>query len=408
MTAIDSNSQQEPQTPGQWAVRWVAIVSVALLCASVPLVHLGWHVVLGHEDPAIRTRSQIRAPEITVDNVVSGLWMSKKERELQEASPIVWALRGHWNELRYRAGIPQSDRVTFGDDEWFFISSSVRPNNEGFEKATEKRRKVFAEVRDTVRAAGAELVMVILPDKARIYPDKVFPGGRLPADKVDNYATILAELDELGIARVDLATPMRAARAAVVSDKPQDQLYYARDTHWRPGGALIAGQEIAATIEARFGDRLGARRTMRLTGPSMARAVGDLTSQLGMLAAVRPDAVHQQRTAAMSLLTDDLAEVRHYYGAELVGPTGAVGVFGEDPDAEILMIGSSFAEANGMVGLSIALARSVRANIIRGAAGILPLKATLAELRRGTKAKVVVWEIVERGLFEGFWLDPKL
>ena len=140
----------------------------------------------------------------------------------------------------------------------------------------------------------------------------------------------------------------------------------------------------------------------------MVRAVGDLTSQLGMLAAVRHDPLHEQRTAALSLLTDDLAEVRHYYGAELVTPTGAVAMFGKDPEAEVLIIGSSFAEENGMNALSLGLGRPVRATIIRGAAGILPLKASLKELRQGTKAKVVVWEIVERGLFEGFWLDPKL
>jgi len=408
VTAIESNPPIEPQTSGQWAVRWAAVVVAAVLCASVPVVHLVWYGVLGQDDPIIRTRSQHRAPAATIENVVSGLWMTKKERELQELSPIVWSLRGHWNELRYRCGIPQSDRVTFGEDEWLFIKSSVRPNNVGFAKAKEQRLAVFAQARDAVRAAGAELVMMILPDKARIYPDKVYPDGVMPADKAGNYAAIMAEIDSLGIMGVDLATPMQAARQAITSSDPLDQLYFARDTHWRPGGALIAGQTVAAAIESRFGDELGARQTMRLTGPSSVRAVGDLTAQLGMLAVVQPDKVQQQRTAAMSLLTDYLAEVRHYYGAELVTPAGAVGMFGEDPDAEILVIGSSFAEANGMIALSFGLARSVRANIIRGAAGILPLQATLEQLRPGQKAKVVVWEIVERGLFEGFWLDPKL
>ncbi len=408
MTANESKPPIEPQTPGQWAVRWFAVVTAAVLVVSVPVVHLCWHVVLGHDDPVIRTRSQNRAPAATMDNVWSGVWMVKKERELQERSPVVWALRGHWNELRYRCGIPQSDKVTFGKDEWFFMTSSVHPDNVGFAKAKEKRLALFAKVRDVVRETGSELMIVILPDKARIYPDMVYKDGVMPADKVGNYAKILAELDALGIAHADLATPMRAARQAITSSKPKDQLYFARDTHWRPGGALIAGQTVAAVIEARFGSRLGARQSMRLTGPSIARAVGDLTAQLGLLAVVQPDAVHKQRTAAMSLLTDDLTELREYYGAELMGPGGSVGMFGKDPDAEILVIGSSFAEENGLVSLSLGLARSVRANIIRGAAGILPLRATLDELQKGTKAKVVVWEIVERGLFEGFWLDPKL
>lgn len=408
MTAIESKPPDDPQTPGQWAVRWFAVVAAAMLIVSVPVVHLFWHGVLGHDAPIIRTRSQNRAPTATTDNVLSGLWMTKKERELQEWSPVVWSLRGHWNELRYRCGIPQSEKITFGKDEWFFITSSVHPDHDGFAKAKSKRLALFTEVRDVVRAAGAELVMVILPDKARIYPDMVYKAGVMPADKADNYAAILAEFDSLGIVHADLATPLRAARKVVKSSKPEDQLYFARDTHWRPGGALIAGQTVAATIEANFGSQLRLRQTMRLTGPSMSRAVGDLTAQLGLLAMVQPDPIYKQRSVAMSFLTDYLAEVRYHYGAEVVEPGGAVGMFGKDPEAEILVVGSSFSEENGMVALSIGLARSVRANIIRGAAGILPLRATLDEMQIGTKAKVVVWEVVERGLFEGFWLDPKL
>lgn len=408
MTAIETRPETEPQTPGQWAVRWLAVVSVALLCASVPVVHLIWHGVLGNDEPVIRTRGQRAPTAATVDNVLAGQWMAKKERELQEASPVVWSLRGHWNELRYRAAIPQSDRVTFGTDEWFFIRSSVAPNNLGFQRAKDKRLAVFAEVRDVVRKAGAELVMVILPDKARVYPDKVYPDGVIPEAKAGNYQAILAELDSLDIVNVDLATPMTQMRKAITSDKPTDQLYFARDTHWRPGGALIAGQAVAAVIEQQFGATLKPRQAMRLNGPSSVRAIGDLTGQLGLLSVVLPDPDHDTRPVAMSLLTDSLAEVRQYYGTELVTPAGPVSMFGKDSDAEILHIGSSFAEENGMVALSFGLGRPVRATIVHGAAGILPLKEVMTELRQGTTAKVVVWEIVERGLFEGFWLDPKL
>lgn len=408
MTAIESQPDNVPQTPGQWAVRWLALVSVALVCASVPVVHLLWHGVLGNDVPIIRTRGQKDAPVATVDNVLSGEWMLKKERELQEASPVVWSLRGHWNELRYRAGVPQSPLVEFGKDEWFFVRTSVKPDNRGFAKAKDKRLAVFSEVRDAVRAGGAELVVVILPDKARIYPDKIFPGGVMPQSKEGNYKAILGELDSLGIINVDLATPMQQMRKTITSDALRDQLYYARDTHWRPGGALIAGQTIAAAIEQRLGATLKPRQTMRLNGPSNVRGVGDLTAMLGFLSVVLPDPDHEQRPAAMSLLTHSLTEVRQYFGAELVTEAGTAGMFGKDPDAEILVIGSSFSEENGMVALSLGLSRPVRATIVRGAAGILPLKKALPELREGTKAKVVVWEIVERGLFEGFWLDPKL
>jgi len=46
------------QTPGQWAVRWFAVVAASLLCASVPLHHFVWHGLLGHDEAQVRLRSQ--------------------------------------------------------------------------------------------------------------------------------------------------------------------------------------------------------------------------------------------------------------------------------------------------------------------------------------------------------------
>lgn len=406
MTTADERPDE--QTPGQWAVRWFVVLSVALLCVSVPLLHLYWHVLLANDEPMIRTRAQRAAPEATADAILDGQWMLDKQRQLQEDSPVTWSLRGNWNELRYLAGVPQSRVVHFGRDEWFFIRTSIRPNNAGFARATAARRRFLAGVRDVVEAAGAELMVVVIPDKARVYPDKAFADGELPPNKRDNYTRILAELGELGIATVDLATPLVAARRALTSDEPVDQLFYARDTHWRPPGALVGGQVVAAAIEARYLPLIGERLATRLSGPTMVRAVGDLTAQLGILSIVQSDEHTGQRTVAMSLLSDRLAEQRQYYGVELVRDGRAVAMFGDDPDAAILLIGTSFSEENGMNALSLALGRPVRGQIIRGAQGMKPLEAALAELRGGTRAKVVVWEMVERGWFEGAWLDPKL
>lgn len=389
-------------------MRWFAVIVVGVLCASVPVVHIVWHGLLDNEEPVLVTRSQEPAQAATVDNVMSGEWMTLKERELQEVSPVVWSLRGHWNELRYRLGVPHSDRVWFGRDDWLFVMPSVRPDLRGFERAKDKRLAAFVKIRDAIRAAGAELIVTVVPDKARVYKDFAFEDGVMPKRTADNYATIMAELESLGIAHVDLATPMAAARAAITSTETTEQLYYARDTHWQPAGALVAGTAIGAAVEIQFGSRLSPRQQLRLTGPNRSRTVGDLTMMLGMLAHVRPDPILERRDVSMSLLTDELSEVRDYYGANLVTKTGTKGLFGEAPDAEVYLAGTSFSKANGMVAVTMGLGRPVHLITNSGATGLGPIRNALKLLRSGKKPKLVIWEIVERGLFDAAWQDPKL
>ncbi len=395
---------QTPQTSAQLAVRWHGLALVTLLCVSVPIVHLVWHGLLGRTEPLLRTRSQLAAPSLTKASLLDGTWMVEKEKQLREDSPITWWMRSSWNEMRYRLGVPQSSQVHFGKGEWFFIKESVSPDLAAFERARPARMQFFREVRDLVRQAGAELFVVILPDKARVYPEMCYGDGVLPPSKVGNYVAILADLAAVDIPTVDLAAAMAAARAV----DPATELYYRRDTHWRPAGALVAGRAVAAALEQHFGTRLGPRSAVALSGLTSVRAIGDLPANMGIGTVELPDPVLEWRTAPMSFLADHLSEVRDYYGVEIRRETGAVAMDGKDPQAEVLLLGASFAEENGMNALALFLGRSVRAYIRRGAVGMLPLQAALPELRAGTKAKVVVWEIVERGIFDPVWRQPKL
>lgn len=403
MTAIDPHSSSTTQTPGQWAVRWFALVAVAVLCASVPLHHLIWHVVLGHDEPMVRLRSQKEVPAATAETVLSGEWTEQQARALQENSPVAWWLRGSWNELRYRAGVLTSDSVHFGEDGWLFLGETMRPRASRFDKQAEVRRAVFVDVRDRLRAAGIELIVSIVPNKVRIHPGKAFNAGELPAELAGDYRAVLDDLASLGIPAVDLATPLRAAAAAVAGQEDTQQMYFRRDTHWRPGGALVAGQAVAAAVERRFGGVLTPRGTMALSGPNRARGVSDLTALLGLMSCIRIDENGNQRALALSLLTDELAEVREYYGVELVTPAGRVPMFGDDDTAEIVHVGTSFAESSGMKALSFALGRPVRAFIERGASGVSPMQKALQAIDDGLRPKVVVWEIVERGTVGAAW-----
>ncbi|HEB53773.1 MAG TPA: hypothetical protein ENI87_11025 [bacterium] len=405
MTAIERQPANGEQTPGQWAVRWFAVWFVGVLVAVVPLVHCTWHVVLGNTAPVVRTRSQVAMPAIDPSRLRTGEWMAAAERSLREASPVVWWLRGSYNELRYRLGVPHHARVRFGEDEWMFLAETCREIGPARPAMSAAARAFVADVLGRIRDAGAELLVAIVPDKARVYPKRAFADGRMPPHLGRRYADLVRRFEELGVPVVDLATPL----AAAAGDPAGEPLYYARDTHWRPGGALLASQAIAAAIEARFGDRLSPRVAMTLKGPSSYFAPGDLLLMSGMLGAVEPRPDGSVRPIALSLLTNRLAERRDYYGIETKRGGGARALRGEDPAAEVLLVGTSFAEEGGLAALTFALGRDVYGCIDKGAVAIAPMQRAVRELADGVaRPRVVVWQIVERGFGAVEWREPKL
>lgn len=402
--STDDGYGERPQSMAQTAVRGFGVVALLALFAAAPVWHLLWHGVLGRERPVYETRSRVAAPEATSARLLEGSWMIDEERYLREASPVTWWLRGSFNEALYRVGVPQSKQVHFGKDGWFFEAGSVAPNVASFERAAPRRRAFFRQVDELVRAAGAELFVVVEPDKARVYPELAFADGVLSPAKAPIYGQLLAELGDAGIATVDMAAVMAAARAAA----PDEELFFRRDTHWRAPGALASGRALAAAIEQRCGAVLGPRVGIELGNLTSVRMIGDLTANYGIATIERDDPTIGRRTVPMSLLAEDLAEVRDYYGVNRREGGVVAPMDGKDPAAPVLLIGTSFAEENGLNALSLMLGRPVRGVIVRGASGFSPLRAALAELKQGTRAKVVVWEMVERGFFTAEWFDPKL
>lgn len=395
------------QTPGQWSSRYFVVLAMALLLASVPCVHGAWHGLLGRERALVPTRAQRNASSLDLDGVLSGRWMLAKERELRERSPMTWWLRGNWNELRYRLGAPVAPRLVFGADGWLFARSTVAPPRQRYRAAAPLRRALLLDVQRQLREAGAELVVAIVPNKVRLYADRAFGARGLPSPLADDYGMMLDELEQLGIPAVDLDTPLRAARASVAAGATAAEMFFARDTHWRPGGALAAGRATAAFLEQRFADRLPARGRATLKAPRSVRMVGDLTDQLGLLSAIVFGEDGRERPIALSLLTDALAEAREYYGVDLEVGGRSMPLHDAEP-AAVALVGTSFAMENGAAALTFALGRPVWRHLERGASGLEAMRKALPLLLADGSARIVVWEIVERGFFEPAWLQPAL
>ena len=401
----DHTASERSQTPAQWAVRWHGVVAAALLIGSVPLVHLGWHVGLGRNEPWIVTRSQTLAPVPVWSTVADGTWMLAGERHLREASPIVWWLRSAWNETLLCGGVSQSESVCVGRDGWLFLRAEVEADRQTFVLRDEVRRQNLINVRDRVRAAGAELLVMVVPDKSRIYPQFVFPGGAIAPGKAPHYPALLAELRDLGIATVDVAAGLQAAR----EQSPEQLLYYRGDTHWRPMGALAAAQIVAAGIEGGpLAAKLSPRHPLQLGGQTTVPGLGDLAASLGIGTVEVASANGEGRTVAMSFTAQRFTESLEFYTVAPVDRQDPIRLDGEDERAEILLVGTSYSKVNGLQALMLALGRSIRMVHDDGATSLVPMRRALAQLADPARPRprLVIWEIVERGFCEDGWRAP--
>ncbi len=129
-------------------------------------------------------------------------------------------------------------------------SPSPQPSPAGRGRDPENRthresvERAIVRFRDQLKERGIALVVVPVPGKPSIYPDKL---TRRAADKEVRSPTfaLLDRLRQHGIETVDLFAAFNEARR---SEASASDIYLAQDTHWTPQGAQLAAQVVAAQL----------------------------------------------------------------------------------------------------------------------------------------------------------------
>ena len=139
-----------------------------------------------------------------------------------------------------------------GVDGWLFLDKELRhlcaPRfwNEipAVEADSNDPLPAILDFKEQLDKAGIELLLVPVPTKAAIYPDKLMSGNptppEVPADLVKNDRDFYKLLESRGIKVLDLTETFLNARNAGSPD-----LYCKTDTHWAPPGIQLASKTIA-------------------------------------------------------------------------------------------------------------------------------------------------------------------
>lgn len=130
--------------------------------------------------------------------------------------------------------------VVIGNESWLYTLEEIKdyPN-----AAPELARNLdaIAHVHRYVKSHGTDLIVVLVPEKASVYPEYLLDKQPAPLHNT-LYAQVMAGLQQREVTLVDTAPGLTLGKA-------QGDTFLKSDTHWTPFGAGLAAQQVARHLE---------------------------------------------------------------------------------------------------------------------------------------------------------------
>jgi alginate O-acetyltransferase complex protein AlgJ len=269
--------------------------------------------------------------------------------------------------------------IVLGQQGWLYTDEEFK-DYAGAEATVATHLALIPWVRDELARQGTQLVVAVVPSKARIYPE--YLGERRPAALHGSlYERALKSLRDAGVAAPDLARTLTAC-------KRQSATFLRTDTHWTPAGARCAAQAVLARAPGGTARRGGATKFRTQVTAGEAPYRGDLFKFLPL-----------DPYFSALLPAGEPVEVHH---TELASATDADGLLGDPAAPPIVLVGTSYS-ADERWNLAGALQEAFQDDVgnyaARGKGPFMPMLDYLLNNRDPAAApRLVVWEIPERYL----------
>jgi alginate O-acetyltransferase complex protein AlgJ len=331
-------------------------------------------------DP-VKTRALLPAPEFSWDGLRVGEYCAGIEDYLRESSPLVHGLRSLHALAVMELGLLESPLVRLGPEPWlFYRPATVIEDFAALQRLSERRLALFSALKLELRNRSVELIVLVVPDKSRVYADLCYGPVGMPDRKGSLYELILGELGQVGVPVVDPLSSFREQRRR----EPESLLYYPRDTHWTPLAMRLAAADVAEGLAS-------AGIPLRREGAGSVQAQverlersPDLVDLLGLDPSWWADS-HQ------------LQEGLHWKDESVEA----------DPVGGLALAGGSFSERGFAAALAEAAGEPVdERGVVAGRGPLAGLRETLYLIRQERlRPRILVWEFVERAYLESqFWL----
>lgn len=396
--ASEAKPETQPIPAGRRGrpLEWTLVFSLLGVTAGFPLIQAAHEAVKDKEMPHFL---DLFRESPTKEN------LHRWDDNAKDRSLFAKALRPWTLQKRYDLFHEVAPKSVQGAGGWLFYNQDVdyllQPpyTDERFYKGTfdtlvaGKRinlRNPLAAMEDfraQLEARGIKLLLVPIPGKPSIYPEKLYPGFRGRA--VSPTVALLDDLKRRGFETADLFSPLMRAKA-----DGRFQLYLKRDTHWTPQGMEIAADALAARIKELVPGLDAAEGQGSAPGPRF--ALKDTTvMRWGDIAEMTkvPD--------RKKIWEDESVEANPVIDLSSQKP------YKDDPESPILWLGDSFSriyqtDAPGSAGVIAQVAYRLNrplASIVNDGGASTVVRQQLSrrpELLKGKK--LVVWTFVERDL----------
>ena len=302
------------------------------------------------------------------------------EQAVERASVTIRALRP-WMQAAQFFGLHEAGgQALVGRDGWIFYAPGVAATTQrptAGNTSVREAIKAITDFRDQLASRGIHLLIVPVPNKASVYPDKLDAHAVPSASPLaSDTRQFFMQCKNANIDVVDLFAIYQDAR-----EQSDTELYLHQDSHWSPAGMKRAVAAVAERIHSRGS-------VIYDIHPELISRHGDLVRML------------RSPPIESSLVPDRIC-------AEQVRRHADNTMYEDDPASPVLVLGDSFLriyeqDEPGQAGFIAHLARMLGhplTSIVNdGGASTLVRQELFRRPQLLAGKQVVVWEFVERDL----------
>lgn len=358
---------------------WVLIFAFVAIIAGVPLAQT---ILEARQDEGVvalevfndrPTAANLRAYEKKLETTS---WAGKLSRPWIQFAQFKW--------LKYGG-----EKAVVAGNGWYFFKPGLnymleRPDLARAATATNDPLPAIVNFRDQLAARGIHLLLMPVPNKDTIYPDRLTRRasgrGTIVAPRTRE---LLNRLHTAGVEVVNLFDEFSKGRDLDTNAK---SLYLAQDTHWSPVGVDLAAKAVARRLNELEWVQPG--KTDYVERPTPVQRLGDI---LHMLQAPPVEqSVTPETAATVQVVRSDNNQL-----------------YKDDPGSKVLVLGDSFMrvfeeDVPTQAGFIAHLAKELKQpllSLVNDGGGATIVREELCGRSYFLKdKKVVIWEFVERDI----------